>query len=258
MKPARDMAAVVTGGAGGMGRAIVDALLGAGFRVSVLDVAAAFERGADHVLEADDRLASFEVDVRDRRSVAAAVDRAARHYGHAQVLVTSAGAYQSAPLAEVTEEHWESVLGTNLTGTFNAAQACAPGMHEIGGGSMIFISSTGGKVGWPANHAYCASKAGVLGLMRVLSLELAPARIRVNAVCPGNTDTPMMDLVDADVSRSEGQPKGWFKESLARSIPLGRMASPGDVASLVRFLASADSGHITGQAINVDGGLVPS
>lgn len=249
--------AVVTGGAGGMGSAIARSLLDAGLAVGVLDASGALERVASQ-FDASDVVALVEVDVRSRSSVVDAIDLATASLGPPSVLVTAAGSYLSAPLEEVTGDEWALVLETNLSGTFYAAQACATAMKELGAGRMVFISSTGGKVGWPGNHAYCASKAGVIGLMRVLALELAPHRIRVNAVCPGNTDTPMMDLVDANVSTAEGQKPGWFKESLTRTIPLGRMASPRDIADIVEFLCGNKSGHITGQAINVDGGLVPS
>jgi len=249
--------AVVTGGAGGMGTAIVRRLLNSDLSVGVLDTDAALARSAAD-FGARDQIALVDVDVRSRTSVVGAVERVTEALGPPSVLVTAAGSYLSAPLEEVTDDHWTSVLETNLSGTFYAAQACVASMKALGTGTMVLISSTGGKVGWPGNHAYCASKAGVIGLMRVLALELAPSGIRVNAVCPGNTDTPMMNLVDADVSEAEGQAPGWFKESLKTTIPLGRMASPEDIADVVGFLCSTQSRHITGQALNVDGGLVPS
>jgi NAD(P)-dependent dehydrogenase (short-subunit alcohol dehydrogenase family) len=128
----------------------------------------------------------------------------------------------------------------------------------MNGGAYVFIASTGGKVGWPNNHAYCASKAGVIALMRVLALELAAWGVRVNCVCPGNTDTAMMKQVDADVSGLAGESPGWFLRELPKRIPLGRLATPDDVADLTTFLCSRAAAHITGQAINVDGGAFPS
>jgi NAD(P)-dependent dehydrogenase (short-subunit alcohol dehydrogenase family) len=248
--------AVVTGGAGGMGTAVCRAFLARRYAVAVLDLPDALAHL--NFDSAPTGLRAYSADVRDPVAVGRAIECIVTELGPPSVLVTAAGTYHSAPLADVTSSLWDLVIDTNLTGTFNAAQACVPYMIASRGGTVVLISSIGGKVGWPYNHAYCASKAGVLGLMRVLALELASCSVTVNAICPGNTDTPMMDRVDSDVSLANGQPAGWFKEELKTRIPLGRMVRPDEVASLAVFLSSAKARQITGQAINIDGGLVPS
>jgi NAD(P)-dependent dehydrogenase (short-subunit alcohol dehydrogenase family) len=247
--------AVVTGGANGIGKQIALQLAKAGAEVVVLDIA---KVAADAVVLAirdqGGRGESVCCDVADRTAIFAAFDSLREAIGPPTILVNNAGLFKSAELAEVAEVDWNRIMSVNLSGAFWCAQAAA---RDLGrDGRIVNIASIGGKIGWARNHAYCASKSGLIGLTRVLALELAPRGITVNAICPGNTDTAMMQAVDAAVSSENGWPRGEFVRQLKDRIPLQRLALPADIADLVVYLCRPEAGFITGQAINVDGGLV--
>ena len=253
----RGMTAVITGAAQGIGRGIAERLASDGADLILLDV------NDDGLADTRDAIKAFgrkcvtvHADVANRQQVADAIRRAMSEMDAINILVNDAGVYTSAPLAEVTEDDWNHTIAVNLTGVFFCCQLVAPYLVRAGGGRIVNIASNGAKIPWVRNHAYCASKAGVIALTKVLALELATQRITVNAVCPGNTLTAMMDEVDANICASEGLEPGTFKREKVHEIPLGRYAVPADIAGVVAFLVSEDGGYVTGQALNVDGGLV--
>lgn len=264
------------GGQHGFGRAIARRLGAEGADLLLTDVAPAgvkvvaskptgdwrgLEAVADEVRAAGRRAVTALVDVRSADQVEAAVKRALDTFGRLDILVNNGAAPPGAdrvPVVELGEEAWDTVLDVNLKGAFLCARAAARAMLERGTrGRIVNMSSNCGKVGYPRMAAYCASKFGLIGFTQALALELAPAGITVNAICPGGADTDRLDYLGR-------RPDGSFDPALraraiaerAAAVPLGRLATPEDVAAVTAFLVSDEAEYITGQAINVAGGSV--
>jgi 2-hydroxycyclohexanecarboxyl-CoA dehydrogenase len=250
--------AVVTGGAGGIGEAIARTLAEAGAAVALLD------RDADRL----ERLAALgpgvAVDVGDAASVAAGIRAVEERVGPVDVLVNSAGiasARLGMPFTNQSVDDWQRTFTVNVVGTFHAAQAVAPAMLERGRGAIVNVASVSGRTGFQTDPAYSASKAAVLNFTQAMARDLAPA-VRVNAVCPGMVFTPFYAAQHAAAiaggATQAATAEEYFEEKASRLIPLRRGQQPQDVASAVLFLASDLASSITGQALNVDGGLVMS
>jgi 2-hydroxycyclohexanecarboxyl-CoA dehydrogenase len=191
---------------------------------------------------------AVHLDVTNPASVAAAVEKVAGVLGPVDVLVNNAGWDHMAPFLETDPELWDRIIDINLKGTFNCARAVIPGMVERRSGRVVNISSVAGRVGSTGEAVYSAAKAGVVGFTKTLAREMARFRITVNVVCPGPTDTPLLDDL-------LGQGNERLIDALRRAIPLGRLGQPADVAAAVAFLASDDASYITGQTLSVSGGL---
>jgi meso-butanediol dehydrogenase/(S,S)-butanediol dehydrogenase/diacetyl reductase len=231
---------VVTGGTSGIGEATSRRFLDEGARVVALAV------GEEEVATAAERIPGIEpllCDVADAASVESAFARADELLGGVDVLVANAGISIRKPFLEIEEADWRRVLDVNLTGVFHCAQQAARRMVAGDGGVILMTASTNGLTGHPFYADYNASKAGVILLARTIALELAPA-VRVNAVCPGYVLTPMQKSEYTDEMLAE----------VNAGIPLGRHASPEEIASLFAFLASDDGAYFTGAVISVDGG----
>jgi NAD(P)-dependent dehydrogenase (short-subunit alcohol dehydrogenase family) len=240
-------AAIVTGAAGGVGAATVERLLDGGARVLASDLDA--DRLDARWAGAPTGLELVATDLRDPAAAGRVVGAALEHFGALDTLVNNAGVTVRAPFGETTDELWDAILSINLAAAFRLARAALEPLRERGGGSIVNVSSINALRGNLDLSAYSASKAGLLGLTRALALELAPDGIRVNAICPGAVETPMLDeYLDtvADV--------GAVRTALAAKHPLGRTATAGEVADAIAFLASAEAQYITGVAIPVDGG----
>lgn len=248
--------ALVTGAGTGIGRAIARALAGAGHAVTLAGrraeplEAVAAEIGADHSLVA----AGF--DVTDAGSVEAGIAAAIKRFGGIAVLVNCAGEAPSAPFERTDRGTWDHALGVNLTGAFLTTQAVLPSLRRAGKGRIINIASTAGLTGYAYVTAYCAAKHGLVGLTRALALELAKTDVTVNAVCPGFTDTPLLDGAVETITAKTGRSADEARAGLARSNPQGRLVTPEQVSDTVLWLAGPGASAVTGQAIVVAGGEV--
>jgi meso-butanediol dehydrogenase/(S,S)-butanediol dehydrogenase/diacetyl reductase len=246
--------ALVTGAAGAIGQAITSALRAHGAQVIATDLAPpalTTERRPGPTPRA------LKLDVTSAADVRRVFGRVVREWGRLDVLVNNAGAVSLAPLVELTERQWDEAFAVNARGVFLCARAAARHMIARGGGGRIVnVSSIAARVGFRFQAHYCAAKAAVLGFTKALALELAPHRITVNAVCPGAVDTPMLKRALKESSRLAGVSAAAYRRMVLSSIPLGRFQTPEDVGSLVAFLASPAAANITGEAINLDGGIV--
>ena len=254
-----EQVAVVTGAASGIGQACAIRFAQEGAHVASLDVVEqANQAAADECRELGVEAIALHCDVADPDSVKSAVQTAIDRWGRLDVLVAAAGIYSGAPLSEVSVGQWQRLIDINLTGVFLCNQAVAPIMIEQRSGSIVNIASMAGKTSWPGSAEYSASKSGVIGLTRSVAMELAPYGATANAVCPGNTLTEMVKNVAAQVGSREGLTAEEWLEMRANDCPMKRLAQPREIAGVVAFLASEDSRYITGQAIEVDGGMIMS
>lgn len=234
--------AIVTGATSGMGRAAALALRDAGANV------VASGRSADGLagLPTDPRFIAMRVDVTDKADAQALVDRAVAEFGSLDIVLNAAGVAQEGSF--VDDEGWDRTIDINLNGVVNVCRAAIPALRTAGGGSIVNWGSTNSFEGSADFSAYCVSKAAVLMLTKCLAIDHAPDNIRVNALCPGYVDTPMLDRhADNYSSRDE-----WL-DSVAAAQPLG-LASPESVADVAVFLASDASRVMTGSAVMADGG----
>ena len=239
--------ALVTGAQQGIGRAIAVALArdGADVGVNFLDDAAAAEKVAGEIRGLGRRAVTVQGDVSQTASVQGMVKTVVDALGPPDVLVNNAGVFPRASFLELQEREWDHVLGINLKGSFLCAQAVARALVAAGRpGAIVNISSSAVR-GDPRGVHYSSSKAGVVGLTRAMALALAPHRIRVNAIAPGLTDTAQPRYGNTEEQIAER----------AREIPLGRIAQPEEIAKVAVFLASAESGWVTGELIHVNGGV---
>ena len=249
--------AIVTGAGRGIGRAIALELASMGADVVVAELnAEGAEQVAAEVRGAGRRAVALPTDVTRRADLDAMASRAMEEFGRIDVLINNAGIYRAAPALEITEEHWDSVLDINAKAVFFASQAVLPHMVAAKRGNIISLASMAGKLGSVTSLPYAASKSAVISITRSLALSFAADGIRANCVCPGYVQTDMWRQVEQGVSAGLGITIDELNRQRLAQIPIGRWEQPEDVARAVGFLASEKSGYITGEAVNVSGGLV--
>lgn len=239
--------AIVTGGSRGIGRAVSLLLAREGANVAIVYAGntAAAEETKQQAEALGAAAAVFQCDVADEQAVTDMVKAVKTQFGSVDILVNNAGITRDGLLMRMKEADWQAVLDTNLTGVYHCTKAVSKLMMKQRHGAVINLSSVVGETGNAGQANYAAAKAGIIGFTKAIAKELASRNIRVNAVAPGYVETDM----------TAGLPDS-AKEDMLRSIPLGRPATADDVAQAVLFLASDQACYITGQVLNVDGGMV--
>jgi NAD(P)-dependent dehydrogenase (short-subunit alcohol dehydrogenase family) len=245
-------AGLLTGMASGIGRAGAELFARAGAAIVAMDVdAAAGEKTVAGITQNGGTAVFHHGDAADAGDVRAAVARAVQTFGHLDLVWANAGVNVFKNIVDTTEDEWDRLIDVNLKGCFLAAKYAIPELIRAGGGTVLFTGSVNSFVGDPGAPAYCASKGGILMLARAVALEYADHHIRVNCLCPGSTDTPFQEAALRAIPESD-------YDDLVRqehaAIPLGRYATPAEVAKAALFLSSDDSSFVTGSALMVDGG----
>ncbi len=243
--------ALVTGGARGIGAAIAHALAQDGMATVIADIRAEQARDSAAAIAASGATAlAVEMDIRDPGSVGAGLRSAREAYGEVDVLVNVAGWDELKPFVETDEEFWQEVLEINFKGCLRLTHALLPSMTQRGWGRIINISSDAGRVGSSLESVYAGAKGAIISFTKTIARETARLGVTANVVCPGPTNTEMLQDVAAAHEDAEK-----VLERMARAVPMKRLGKPEDVAAAVRFFASEGAGYITGQTLSVSGGL---
>lgn len=245
MKRLKEKVAIVTGAAQGLGKGIAEKLSSEGAEVVIVDLDEKnCEKAVEDIVKNDGNASYYVANISKPEEVSDLFNYINSNYGGIDILVNNAGVNRDSTLLKMTKEQWHQVIDINLSGTFYCTQEAAKLMKEKEKGKIISISSAS----WLGNYGqanYAASKAGVVGLMKTASKELAKHNISCNAICPG--------FIDTDMTRGVPE-KVWDK--MVSKIPMGRAGSPADVGNMISFLASDEADYITGEVINVGGGMV--
>jgi 3-hydroxybutyrate dehydrogenase len=243
--------ALVTGGGSGIGAAIALALAQAGASVTICGRR---RQQLESTAKRHKNIHAEVADVTDEQSIAKLYEQAQMARGKIEIVVANAGMAQSAPAEKVSRELWAKTIDVNLTGAFLSAKPALAGMREGGWGRVVFIASTAGLKAYAYVAPYVAAKHGVIGLSRALALETAKAGITVNAVCPGYTETPLLEQAVQRIATTTKRSEADARNMLAASNPQGRLITPQEVADVVLWLCADERASITGQAISVSGG----
>ena len=246
----KDKVALVTGGSRGIGRAICLRLAEEGAKVAIVDILEDEARKTtDDILAAGGQAQVVRTDVTQLDQVRACVRQVTDSWGPIDVLVNNAGWDKIEPFLHSAPETWEKVIAINLRGPINFCHTVAAQMAERGQGKIISISSDAGRVGSTGEAVYSACKAGIIGFSKTLARELARAKINVNVICPGPTDTALLQQV------SSGEKGAKIISAMTRAVPFRRLGQPEEIANAVAFFASPDADFVTGQVLSVSGGL---
>jgi len=246
---------VVTGAAQGMGRAIAEAFVTEGARVVLSDLNEEGVVKTAGELGQNGNTFAVRCDVTKAEDVTSLVESAVDHLGAVDVFVNNAGTITMRQVVDLGEDEWDLVMDVNAKGVFLCTRAILPHMLERKSGSIVNIASQAGKRGYKLFAHYCASKAAVIVFSKGVALEVAP-HVRINCVCPGIVNTDMMEREYAWEQAMTGEPKESIQTRWMSGIPMGRFQEPEHIARVAMFLASDDASEMTGQAINVTGGMV--
>jgi meso-butanediol dehydrogenase/(S,S)-butanediol dehydrogenase/diacetyl reductase len=248
--------AIVTGAAQGIGQGVATLLANRGADLALWDLKAPqLVLVRDQMKKLGRRCIAMPVDVTNWTQVDQAAKLTVQELGGIDVLVNCAGVHSSILFKDMTEKDWDFVNDVNAKGIFLCCKAVLDPMVKRGGGRIINIASDAGKTGHATEAHYVASKHAVIGLTKVLAIELAKQNIRVNAICPGYIDTPMLRQIFGELAAIEKKTEEQIIKEITAGIPAGRMGTPEDIAKAVAFLASDDADYVNGQSIGVCGGL---
>ncbi len=251
MRGLEGKAAIVTGGGGGIGGAICRRLGEAGARVGVFDLdRSAAQRTAEALIVKGATAKAYEVDITDHAAVARTVEAFEKDIGPTDVLVNNAGWDKFAYFLTTEPDLWRKILAINLEGPINLHHAVLKGMQARRSGRVVNIASDAGRVGSSMEAVYSGAKGGIIAFTKTMAREMARSGVTLNVVCPGPTETPLLEALTG-----AGDQGAKVSEGLKRAIPLGRLGQPDDIAGMVAFLASDEAAYITGQVISVSGGL---
>ena len=243
--------ALITGGGSGIGRATTLKLLAEGFTVATIDRdAIGLSETRRHAADTADRLDTIEGDLASPDKLEAAVDKASNRIGTPDLLVNNAGVGFVGATTETSISHWNQTIAVNLSAVFHLCRLVLPGMTQRGSGTIVNVSSVAGVVGLRNRAAYCASKAGVVGLTRALAADHAHQGLRVNAICPGTVETEWIDRIIAGAEDREDM----RAQMAARQLD-GQMGTADEVAAGIMFLASPEARFVNGSVFVMDGGL---
>ncbi len=247
----RGKTALVTGGGRGIGRAIALGLAGEGAQVAVVDILKDNAESVRREIEACGvKGLALGADLTRRAEVTRAVEEAVVQWGQLDVLVNNAGWDKLEPFLDSEEETWDRIIGINFKAMLYVCKAVLPHMVQRGAGKVINIASDAGRVGSMGEAVYAGTKGAIIAFSKTLAREMARHRITVNVVCPGLTETPLLQGIRLQSPKSER-----VIDAVTRAIPLGRVGQPEDVAGAVVYLASPAADYVTGQTLSVSGGL---
>ncbi len=249
----KDKVALITGAARGIGLGFAEAYAREGARVIIADIN--IERAEEAARGIGSSVKAVKLDVTDLSQIDKVVAEIDAEYGGIDILVNNAAIFDMAPINELTEDSYERVLGINLKGPLFMIKAVSNVMIKRGrGGKIINMASQAGRRGEALVTLYCASKAAIISATQSAALALVKHGINVNAIAPGVVDGEHWDVVDANFAKWEGLKPGEKKAAVAKSVPIGRFATPEDITGMAVFLASSDSDYILAQTFGVDGG----
>ena len=249
--------AIVTGASRGIGRAIAEAYAAEGASLCLIATdTSRLQEVKDSLGLPAERIMTLGLNVTERDACFAAVAQVEDRFGRVDVLVNNAGVYRAKPFLDYAPHDFQDMLDVNLFGVLHFMQACLPGMQARRHGRIVNIASTAGKWGSRNQSAYNVSKHAVVGLTRCLALETATQGVTVNAICPGLTQTDMVDTLNASFANAAGVTAEQMLQSILTRVPMNRLLNVDEIAGMAVYLGSEESSGMTGQAISIDGGML--